>query len=409
MTTGRIFLATGRTLVNIFLTLIVFIAVIPVIELPLATSVPQNVWLWLAGLELVLIIALYLPHRTFKRIAYILLGFLLIIAAAVILSQKYAATPPISGANSIASLEKVELGGTEQWITIRGQDTSKPILLYLGIGGPGAGGFPANNMTLKPLEEHFVVVNWDQPGTGKSYYAAPSSGLTVDQYIADAHQLTSLLQARFQQEKIYVLGLSWGTILGTKLVQQYPDDYYAYIGNGQMVNTAENDRLGYRLALQLANDHGDVKLANRLAAYGEPPYTGPGMALKYAAYNNVLFDHMGSSSLQAVILLAPQLSREYGLLDKINFGRGLLNTFPVVYPQLRDLDFTTQAAELQVPVYFLAGRQDVNAMASLVERYFYFLEAPYKELIWLESGHGAGPGELRDALVNHVLVTSPPR
>jgi len=406
---GRILLAIVHTLVNISLTLLVFVAIIPVIDLPLATAVPQRVWLWLAGLDLVLIIALYLPRRTAKRIAYILLGFLLIIAAAVILSQKYAATPPISGTNSVASLEKVELGGTQQWITIRGQDSSKPVLLYLGIGGPGAGGFPANNMTLRPLEEHFVVVNWDQPGTGKSYYAAPFSNLTVDKYIADAHQLTGMLRSRFHQEKIYVLGLSWGTILGTKLVQQYPEDYYAYIGNGQMVNTLENDRLGYNLALQLAIERGDARLAKRLKGYGEPPYTGPGMALKYAAYNNVLFDYMGSSSLQTVLLLAPQLSREYGLLDKINFGRGLLNTFPAVYPQLRDLDFTTQAAELRVPVYFLAGRQDVNAMASLVERYFYVLQAPYKELIWLESGHGAGPEELRDALVDHVLVTSPPR
>lgn len=59
-------------------------------------------------------------------------------------------------------------------------------------------------------------------------------------------------------------------------------------------------------------------------------------------------------------------------------------------------------------MYFLVGREDVNAMASLVERYYNVLQAPYKELIWLDSGHGAGAEETLDAMVNHVLVHSPP-
>ena len=193
------------------------------------------------------------------------------------------------------------MGGTAQWITIRGKDVNKPVLLYLGIGGPGAGGFPANALNLKPLEDHFVIVNWDQPGTGKSYGATTISDLTVSKYVSDAHELTQLMKARFDQEKIYVLGLSWGTILGTKLVQQYPGDYFAYIGTGQMVNTTENDQLGYRLALKIAEDKGDQKLHSKLTAYGEPPYTERD-ALKYAAYNNVLFDYMGSANLQTVLL-----------------------------------------------------------------------------------------------------------
>jgi pimeloyl-ACP methyl ester carboxylesterase len=132
------------------------------------------------------------------------------------------------------------------------------------------------------------------------------------------------------------------------------------------------------------------------------------MAMKYAVYNNVLFDFMDSPRLEQVLVLVPQFAHEYGLVDKVNFARGLIESFPVVYPQLRDLDFTTQAARLDVPVYFLVGRRDVNAMVSLVERYYKVLDAPHKELIWLEAGHGAGPEEIADAMVNHVLVTSRP-
>lgn len=397
-----------RILSGVLIAIFLTFTILPVIDLPIATSVPMPVWAILLLLDLALIIVLFRKKRTFRSTTTALLGFVVVAVLAVTASQMFASTPPIAGADSIAVMEKVNLGGTEQWITIRGKDVNKPVLLYLGIGGPGAGGFPATAMNLKPLEDHFVVVNWDQRGTGKSYHAAPISTLRVDQFVSDAHELSQMLCKRFNRDKIYVMGLSWGTILGTKLVKQHPENFYAYVGTGQMVNTTENDRIGYRLALKLVSERGDKDLVNKLRRNGEPPYTGEGMAFKYAAYNNVLFDYMGSASLEMVLLVAPQFAREYGLVDKVNFARGLVESFTVVYPQLQDLDFTTQAAKVDVPMYFVVGRKDVNAVASLVERYYDILQAPYKELIWVDSGHGPGPHELLDAMVNHVLVNSPP-
>ena len=45
-----------------------------------------------------------------------------------------------------------------------------------------------------------------------------------------------------------------------------------------------------------------------------------------------------------------------------------------------------------------AGREDVNAMPSLVESYFEMLEAPHKEMIWLEGGHGLGTRTWRSSM-----------
>lgn len=407
--TTRLF-SVVRWLLGSLLTLML---ALPVLLLFVNTAVPWYLTVALLAVDVGLGLTL-LRRRNPLRLASFFLGLLAVAVLAVWLSQAFAVTPPITAPNgqplpnSIATLEKVTLNGSEQWITIRGHDANKPLLLYLGIGGPGAGGFPANAMMFRQLEEHFVVVNWDQPGTGKSYGAVPIDTLTVDRFVADAHALTELLRARFQQEKIYVFGLSWGTILGIKLVQQYPDLFYAYVGNGQMVNTTENDRLGYELAVQLADAWGEARTVERLRRNGPPPYKGSGMALKYAAYNNVLFRHMDSPTLDLVLLLVPQFAREYGLVDRVNFARGLLDSFPVVYSQLHELDFEAQAAQLDLPVYFLVGREDVNAMASLVERYYNVLQSPHKELIWLASGHGATPEELTDALVNKVLAQTQP-
>ncbi|MCA9905793.1 MAG: hypothetical protein KC547_18180, partial [Anaerolineae bacterium] len=90
-----------------------------------------------------------------------------------------------------------------------------------------------------------------------------------------------------------------------------------------------------------------------------------------------------------------------------NWLRGLVDVFTHVYPQLADLDFRTQAAELSVPVYFIKGRWDVNAMNSLVEDYFAVLDAPHKELIWFEdSAHTPlwdEPQHFVEVMVNGVM------
>jgi pimeloyl-ACP methyl ester carboxylesterase len=176
----------------------------------------------------------------FFRLLLVLVALLAALAGAMFGSQWHTATPPTLGADgrplpgSIASLEQVTLNGSQQWITIRGTNIHHPVLLDLGPGGPGAGGIP-NREYLAPLEEHFVVVSWNQPGTGKSYGAVPMAQLTPQGFVADAYALTQQLRARFHQDKIYLLGQSWSSILGIWLVQKYPELYSAYIGQGQMV------------------------------------------------------------------------------------------------------------------------------------------------------------------------------
>jgi pimeloyl-ACP methyl ester carboxylesterase len=79
---------------------------------------------------------------------------------------------------------------------------------------------------------------------------------------------------------------------------------------------------------------------------------------------------------------------EYGLYDKVSWFRGVLETLGVIYPQLWDVDFRTQTTKLDVPVYFLIGRHDINAPTVLAEQYYELLDAPHKQIVWFEhSGH----------------------
>jgi pimeloyl-ACP methyl ester carboxylesterase len=315
---------------------------------------------------------------------------------AVVASQAFAATPPIMGDDgqplpgSIAALEKVTLNGSQQWVSIRGRDTSKPVLLFLA-GGPGGSQLATERYALHELERHFVVVNWEQPGAGKSFFAVDRSTLTPDRYIEDAHALVMHLRQRFGQEKIYVLGESWGSALGIMVVQRYPELFHAFAGTGQMVAFLENDLLCYDFALRWAQERGDAGKLEALTRQGPPPYYGQGVARKQAAYLLDTFNYMNGNSAIAdngFSTFRDLAAPEYGLVDKVNWFRGVLDTLGIVYPQLWEVDFRTQATQLDVPVYFLIGRHDINAPVELVEQYFEVLVAPHKEIVWFEhSGH----------------------
>jgi len=389
--------------------LLFLLLLVPVLLLPVSTAVPPWVWILLLLGDLALGFWLFRSRRPVAKTAGFG-GLVLVAVMAVVASQVFAATPPITDVdgrplpNSIASLEKVNLNGTEQWITIRGRDIRNPVLLNLGMGGPGGGGF-ATRSQFEPLEQHFTVVSWDEPGTGKSIGAVPLNQLTKEQFVQDGRALTELLRQRFGQQRIYLYGVSWSSILGIWLIQQYPQLYYAFVSSGQMVNTTENDQLGYRLALDYSRQRGDQRTVAKLQANGPPPYRGRNPVFRYLDYLDVLNDYMGSPRYALVVPLIPFFAPEYGLVDKVNHTRGLIDSFNVVYPQLTDLDFAEQATKLQVPVYFFVGRNDVNAMAPLVEDYYDKLSAPHKELIWLEGGHGLGsadPSQFLDVMVNRV-------
>lgn len=350
------------------------------------------------------------------------LGFVVLGVLTIVASQAFAFTPavldaqgkPVAG--SIASLEQVKLGYTDQWISIRGRSIDNPVLLWLA-GGPGGSQLATARFHLGKLEDYFVVVNWEQPGSGKSYSVVDHSTLTAERYIADGYELVKYLKGRFGEQKIYLVGESWGSVLGVWLVQRYPEDFYALAGTGQMVDFVETEIYDYEFALKLARDQGNMAKVAELERQGPPPYGGDGVTWKQAAYLLDGFAYMNSdpniAQEDGFDTFQDLLSPEYGLYDKVNWARGVLDTGNVMFPQLwrADVDLRRDAPRLDVPVYFLIGRHDINAPTRLAEEYFQMLDAPHKELIWFEhSGHNPWVHEsdrFVEVLVNRLLGSQP--
>lgn len=350
--------------------------------------------------------------KVLKR-AVIALGMTVITMGGLfIFSGITAYTPPILNKQgkplkgSIAELTQVTINGRKEWITIRGENEQKPILLFLA-GGPGGTQMASVRHDLAKLEQHFVVVNWDQPGSGKSYDVAPKD-MTFKTYIEDGLALTSYLQKRFGQEKIYLVGESWGSALAIFLAAEQPKAYHAVIGTGQMVDFLETELVDYDKAMEIAKERGDIDKIAKLTNNGRPPYYGSNVIWKSNEYLNYLSSYMthnpkiqngGYNTFRDIF------SEEYSLIDKINFFRGMVNTFNHVYPQLYDINLRTDYKKLEVPVYFFLGRHDVNAPTSLVEEYVSVLDAPHKEIVWFEhSGHNPWMNESKRFVEELVSV-----
>lgn len=379
----------------------------------------------------VLLLLVTLPALTFSknrtlglarlRGQMIFIGSLFVLLAVIVsASQWLAQTPPILGAdgkpfpNSIASLEKIKLGGVHQWLIIRGYDVNKPVLLFLS-GGPGASEAARVLRFNQELEKHFVVIILEQRGCGKSYPSLnPKSDLTLEQYTSDIIELTEALRARFDENKIYLVGHSWGTIIGTHAVQARPDLFHAYIGTAQMVDVRETDQVIYQMVMEYSRNIGDTKFVQTLEALGQPPYFGKSPIQPYATLfgrEYALYEAPNirdeEYSRDGDILMLMLKQPEYGWLDRIYYLLGLMNTFNQVYPQLQELDFRLDATDLNLPVYMVLGRHDMNNPYQIPEEYFNLLKAPNKQLYFFEdSGHGMiweEAAKYHDLLINTVL------
>jgi len=302
--------------------------------------------------------------------------------------NRTAARIRISSEGGIHRIEKIHLGGVEQWIQIRGDDRAKPILLFLH-SGPGFPEMPFAHVNAA-LEKDFVVVQWDQRGAGKSYsMSIPENSMTIDQFVADTHELVVLLLQRFGQSKLILVAHSWGSIIGARIVAKYPELFSAYVGISQAANAPESERMMYRFALDTAAKQGNEKAVTELRQLGEPPYKS---FSDYRTMKNWVhhFRDPGYSEISPWgFARRAFVSPAYSWADLCRLALGMRFSFSHLWQEaFYRIDLFKQVPRVDVPIYLFLGRHDrtVTASAALAERYFASLDAPKgKHLIWFEN------------------------
>jgi pimeloyl-ACP methyl ester carboxylesterase len=329
---------------------------------------------------------------------YLLGGTLTIGLVAAILFSIPASMPPFLDEEgnvlpgSIAAIEAIDLNGVEQWLFIRGKDVNKPVLLFLH-GGPGTPETPFLTHYNQSLAEDFVLVSWEQRGAGKSYSATiPPESMTMDQFIADTHALTQYLKERFGREKIYLVGHSWGTLLGIRTVHQYPDDYHAFVAIAQTADAAREAELIYDWVYRQAQADNNRRALRQLEKIGPP--AGERIALSDLSLKLKWVNHYGGAAfygrngfwpLVGVVLRSPV----YTFRDKLTYLKGEQFSLRFLYQEINSVNLFAEIEKIAVPIYFVHGRHDYQVPLAIAEDYFHHLQAPYKQFIVFEnSAHG---------------------
>jgi len=284
-------------------------------------------------------------------------------------------TPAIHGPNSVASLERLRIGGVDQYVLIRGNDASLPVLLFLH-GGPGMPAMYLAHAFQRELEKEFVVVQWDRRAAGKSYREDISSTLTTEQLIADTVELTNVLRGRFHHYRIYLVGHSWGTYLGMLVIARHPELYRAYVGIGQLARSSPIPGIQDEYIRQSARRIGDQDAIKELEEKGA------------SVRETLLFKFGGeihSAKSFMPLLLTGLAAPEYSLRDARNIPKGVsLYSRNFVYDSISG-ELMDVVRQVEIPVYFFTGRYDYTDPFTLTEQYFSAINAPEKHIVWFEE------------------------
>jgi proline iminopeptidase len=335
--------------------------------------------------------------------------FILILAASLLGACR--STPPFVDAagrvlpRSIASMETIRLGGIDQAVWFRARDVRAPALILLH-GGPGTSESALFRHFNARLEDHFLVVYWEQRGTGRSYHrGVRRESMTIAQMEQDLHALVDTVRSRFAKQRVILLGHSWGTVLGTRYAHRFPERVAAYVAVAQIVDFDEGQRISLEWALTEALDRGDDRALAALRRLAPRP-DSVAEDLELGRWVERLGGQMRAGLSTGRLILAALRESETSLIDLWKFGAGNRFSLEALRPQYAHLDLRS-LREFGVPVVFMLGRHDWHVPSVLAADYFEMIDAPCKRLVWFEEAAHNPPFEQPErflrAMVDVVL------
>lgn len=335
-----------------------------------------------------------------KVIAY------LISIMCIVLLSCVTSTPIIKNSETfqaVSIVKKVKINDVEQYISIRGNDINNPIIIFLH-GGPGTSVMPLSRIYNQELENHYIVVNWDQRGAGKSKITKKDyEELTIDTFVNDAYELIKLLCLDYNKNKVYLIGHSWGSLIGINLVYSHPEVIEKYFSIGQIVDVKESEKYAYRYLLE----HAKISDLKTIKKIGEPVdgwynggynsfYKMRDLLLKYGG---VLHGNSNFEDYIENVIFSP----EYGVFSISDWLYGSKNSLKTLWPNIVTKNNLFESIKkLSIPIVFLVGRHDYNTYYGLIEKYYDYLDAD-KKIYWFDnSGHA--PNYEESGLFNSIII-----
>ncbi|OEZ59165.1 proline iminopeptidase [Janthinobacterium sp. HH103] len=261
-----------------------------------------------------------------------------------------------------------DIGGIKQFVEIKTDDSNKPALLFLS-GGPGSSMMKNADAFTAILKKRFTLVQWDQRDAGKTLKLNPSpSQPSVAQMEQDTYQVITFLQKELKQEKIYLLGSSWGNVLGFYIVKHHPELLHAYFASNPVVSQLESEK---ELLKTLKVHFKDNAVASQ-------------------ELDSVSFPFASDESMFYLRKwLFYKDGKEFATSE--GFKTGFLQwskTWSPVWNEVMNIDLPRTLKSVDCPVYFFVGKNDIQTSTRITQAYFETLKTPKKGLFFFDhSGH----------------------
>ncbi len=303
----------------------------------------------------------------------------------------------IAFSNSVYSMEVIDAiddeffvksGEEELYIKVRGQNLDNPVLLFLH-GGPGelTGPLIFQAYAGPELEKHFIVGYLHQRNTCKSP-SVPVATLTVEQFVKDVYNVVEFLREKYDKDKIFLLGHSFGGILGYMYLLEYEDNnniekFVSAAGAFSAVSLEEN---GYKTALELAKKTNNQQALERLDTLGPPPYETfqEGMVWRMLIMNML-------NGTKEGITKNLQMSKVMSItgIENINpeWQKKMMATASAMWNELNTIDIEDEVKKISIPILIIAGAKDIMVPVRLLKKGYENLGGEKEYFILEESNH----------------------
>jgi len=289
------------------------------------------------------------------------------------------------GSGGFSELKWVAVDDDRQLVLTRGASRSLPVVLFLH-GGPGVSAMPAASELHGALEPHVVMAHWDQPGTATACLGSDDT-LSITEVVDSAERIAEHLRAEFQVERIGLIGASWGSVVGLLLAQRRPDLVWAYVGEGQVLNTGEGEVEALEHVRSVLTAAGDTDALHELselrAPFDRPEDVGR-LRLALAREGAVWRD--GPAILRAAGWMA--WGREHTAREKLMVLPCTARAAAALSGEIKSLRLDKSISQTQTPTFIFQGRHDYLAPPGVVASWSATVGGQGAQVVWFErSGH----------------------
>ncbi|MEU8971065.1 alpha/beta hydrolase [Streptomyces monashensis] len=291
----------------------------------------------------------------------------------------------IDGARGVDEQYFARIGGIEQWLSVRGDDVSHPVLVELH-GGPGSVTSVFTART-REWEKHFTVVRWDMRSAGKPLRRGGPQGqgdITYRRLYEDALEVVDHVRARLGVQQVVLVGHSLGTGFALRLIRAHPERFSAYVGIDHNVYDGGRDVSAHKELLERLRAAGRDKQAAVVEAIG--PDQRAWTAEQHALYHRFVMatNPESSAALKSVVLPSLWHSPLHSLPDLSAFFQGM-KLSARIFPDTAEFDDWADGTRFAVPFFVFQGARDLVTPPGRARRFFDDVEAPAKHFELVED------------------------